>query len=112
MDAVQRLGREQWGLAVARFTVTGASERGWTSWLTAAVDPRVAGVAPMVIDMLNMRAQIELQRQTFGGLSGEIKDYGGIWLPERIDSPTRRGLGGVVGPDRHPGRARRPQPIP
>jgi PhoPQ-activated pathogenicity-related protein len=98
MDAVQELARQQWGLPVVRFTVTGASKRGWTSWLTAAVDPRVAGVAPMVIDMLNMRAQVELQRQTFGELSEQIRDYEQIHLPERMDSPAGRELVSIVDP--------------
>jgi PhoPQ-activated pathogenicity-related protein len=98
MDAVQQLGRERWALSIERFTVTGASKRGWTSWLTAAVDPRVASVAPMVIDMLDMRAQIRLQHQTFGGLSEQIQDYEQIHLPERIDSPTGRELVSIVDP--------------
>jgi PhoPQ-activated pathogenicity-related protein len=67
MDAVQAFTRERWQHPVDAFTVTGASKRGWTSWLTAAVDPRVASVAPIAIDMLNMPAQIALQRETFGG---------------------------------------------
>ena len=49
---------------------------------------RVAGVVPMVIDILNMRAQIQLQQQTFGSLSGPIHDYEQIHFPERIDSPV------------------------
>jgi PhoPQ-activated pathogenicity-related protein len=98
MDAVQQLARQQWGLPLERFTVTGASKRGWTSWLTAAVDPRVAGVAPMVIDMLNMRAQIQLQRQTFGRLSEQVQDYEQIHFPERIDSPAGRELVSIVDP--------------
>jgi len=98
MDTVQQLGRERWGLAIERFTVTGASKRGWTSWLTAAIDPRVASVAPMVIDMLNFRAQIALQRQAFGALSEQIQDYEQIHLPERIDSPIGRELVSMVDP--------------
>jgi hypothetical protein len=31
-----------------------------------------SSVAPMAIDMLNMPAQIQLQRETFGGLSEQI----------------------------------------
>src|SRR5262249_48115869 len=60
MDTVQELAQSRWHLAIDRFTVAGASKRGWTSWLTAASDPRVAAVAPMVIDMLNVPAQIGL----------------------------------------------------
>ena len=98
MDAVQEIARQRWQIPVERFTITGASKRGWTSWLTAAVDPRVASVAPMVIDMLNMRAQIELQRATFGELSEEIRDYEDIDLPGRIDSDLGRKLIAMVDP--------------
>ena len=111
MDAVQELARQQWGLSIQRFTVTGASKRGWTSWLTAAVDPRVSSVAPMVIDMLNMRAQIELQRQTFGGLSEQIQDYEQIHFPERIDSPTGRELVSIVDPYSYRDRLTQPKLI-
>ena len=98
MDAAQQLARQQWGLSIARFTVSGASKRGWTSWLTAAVDPRVAAAAPMVIDMLDIPAQIQLQRQTFGALSEQVKDYEEIHLPERINSPAGRELVSIVDP--------------
>jgi PhoPQ-activated pathogenicity-related protein len=52
----------------------------------------------MVIDMLNLRAQIDLQRATFGGLSAEVRDYEDIHLPERIDSETGRKLLAIVDP--------------
>ena len=40
MDAVQAWAKEN-GKPVARFVVTGGSKRGWTTWLTGAVDDRV-----------------------------------------------------------------------
>jgi PhoPQ-activated pathogenicity-related protein len=98
MDAVQSVAHERWQLPIERFTVAGASKRGWTSWLTAATDPRVAAAAPMVIDMLNLPEQIRLQKATFGGLSEQVQDYEQIDLPGRIDSDTGRKLLGMVDP--------------
>ena len=111
MDAVQQLTHQLWGLQIERFTVTGASKRGWTSWLTAAVDSRVASVAPMVIDMLNMRAQVELQRRTFGALSEQIQDYEQIHFPERMDSPAGRELVSMVDPYSYRDRLTQPKLI-
>ena len=98
MDAVQAFARERWDVRVDAFTVAGASKRGWTSWLTAAVDPRVASVAPIAIDMLNLPAQIELQRETFGALSKQVQDYVNIDLPGRINSERGRNLLAMVDP--------------
>jgi PhoPQ-activated pathogenicity-related protein len=111
MDAVQELARERWQIPVERFTVTGASKRGWTSWLTAAVDPRVVSIAPMVIDMLNMPAQAELQRDTFGELSEEIQDYSDIGLPGRMDSDLGRKLVAMVDPFSYRGQLVQPKLI-
>jgi len=98
MDAIQAFSAERWQMPVASFTVAGASKRGWTSWLTAAVDPRVSGVAPIAIDMLNLPAQIELQRATFGGLSDQVQDYVAIDLPGRIATERGRTLMAMVDP--------------
>jgi PhoPQ-activated pathogenicity-related protein len=98
MDAIQAFSAQRWQMPVTSFTVAGASKRGWTSWLTAAVDPRVSGVAPIAIDMLNLPAQIELQRATFGGLSDEVQDYAAIDLAGRIATERGRKLMAMVDP--------------
>ena len=63
LDVVQAFSSEQLGREISRFVVSGASKRGWTTWLSAATeDSRIVAIAPMVIDMLNMPATLEYQK--------------------------------------------------
>ena len=98
MDAMQEVARQRWNLPIESFTITGASKRGWTSWLTAAADTRIASFAPIVIDMLNLPTQIKLQRATFGELSEQVADYSAINLPQRLNSDRGRSLLDAVDP--------------
>jgi PhoPQ-activated pathogenicity-related protein len=77
MDCLQAFAKKEWGgFEVQSFVITGASKRGWTSWLTAATgDKRVKAIAPIVIDTLNMPAQMKNQVQAFGKPSEMIRDY-------------------------------------
>ncbi|HVK10017.1 MAG TPA: PhoPQ-activated protein PqaA family protein [Gemmataceae bacterium] len=75
MDAIQAFAREELKADVKSFVVSGASKRGWTSWLTGVADPRVKAIAPMVIDMLNLPKQLPLQYLSFGKPSDMVRDY-------------------------------------
>ena len=75
MDAVEAIAKAEWKGSVRGFVVTGASKRGWTTWLSAVADPRVKAIAPMVIDMLNLRPQMRYQLDTWGAYSEQIEDY-------------------------------------
>jgi len=75
MDCIEQLAQQEWKKPVKGFVVSGASKRGWTTWLTGAVDPRVKGIAPIVIDTLNMRKQMDYQIETWGVYSEQIIDY-------------------------------------
>jgi PhoPQ-activated pathogenicity-related protein len=87
MDTIQAVAKESFDQKVGRFLVTGASKRGWTTWLSAAVDPRVKAIAPIVIDMLNMKVQTQWAKQMYGQQSEEIKDYTDFRITERMDEP-------------------------
>ena len=111
MDAVTEAARQEWNLDVEKFTVTGASKRGWTTWLTGAVDSRVAAIAPMVIDMLNMSPQVVLQRQSFGELSEKVDDYKQRQLDRFIDTPRGVALRKIVDPFEYRSRITQPKLI-
>ena len=98
MDAVQAAVRQEYGMKVERFVVGGASKRGWTTWLTGASDPRVQAIAPMVIDMLNMKVQTEWAAQMYGRQSDNIHDYTDAGIIERMDNPRMVDLRGWVDP--------------
>lgn len=98
MDAMQTIVQERWNASLDSFTLTGASKRGWTAWLTAATDKRVKAVAPMVIDMLNVGAQMDHQRATWGRLSDEIRDYSSLDLPNRFNTERGAALLSAVDP--------------
>lgn len=98
MNAITQFGKQQWSLEIGEFTVTGASKRGWTTWLTAAVDPRVTALAPAVIDMLNMPKQIPHQVATWGKPSEQIHDYTERGLDKLLATARGKRLVGIVDP--------------
>jgi PhoPQ-activated pathogenicity-related protein len=98
MDAVQEFSKKEWSLDIARFTVAGASKRGWTTWLTGAADGRAAAIIPMVIDTLNMKPQAKLQLLSFGSFSVEIKDYTERNLQARMNGSDGQALRDIIDP--------------
>jgi PhoPQ-activated pathogenicity-related protein len=98
MDAVQATMKKEWKMDVKTFTVTGASKRGWTTWLAGAVDPRVTALAPMVIDVLNMGPQMQHAREVWGAPSPKVEPYTRRGLLDRLTSAEGRQLLEIVDP--------------
>lgn len=100
MDALQQFAKTSTPASpdIQGFLVAGASKRGWTTWLTGAVDPRVKAIAPMVIDMLNMKAQVNWAEKVYGKQSEQIRDYTDLNLIARIDDPPMKKLRTWVDP--------------
>ena len=77
---------ESKGLKVEKFLATGASKRGWTSYLIGATDERIFAIAPMVFDNLNFEAQMDHQLEAYGWYSEKIKEYWSRDLMEKMKS--------------------------
>jgi PhoPQ-activated pathogenicity-related protein len=84
MDIVQELSKKELSKSVKGFVVSGASKRGWTTWLTGANDKRVVAIGPMVIDMLNMPINIPYHKVVWGDYSIEIQDYVKLGLAQQF----------------------------
>jgi PhoPQ-activated pathogenicity-related protein len=104
MDTVQAYAKQEHKENIEKFVVAGASKRGWTTWLTGAVDPRVAAIAPMVIDMLNMKVQTQWAQKVYGKQSDQIRDYTELNLVDKMDDPRMVELRGFVDPYSYRGR--------
>ena len=86
MDAVQGFSKQTLRHEVNRFVVSGASKRGWTTWLTGATDERVAAIAPMVIDVLNMPVNLDYQIKVWNEYSPQIEDYVKLGIPQEVNT--------------------------
>lgn len=89
IDGVVAIAAGEWSQTLRRACVTGASKRGWTTWLVAAIDHRVVSIAPMVIDTLNFAKQMPHQIATWGAFSEEIEDYTRLELQKRLTEDAR-----------------------
>ncbi|QDV68802.1 PhoPQ-activated pathogenicity-related protein [Rosistilla carotiformis] len=101
LDAITEVAQQEWNLQLNAFTITGASKRGWTTYLLGATDPRVAAIAPMVIDMLNMEPQMEHQLAAWGAYSPQIEDYTKLGLQKSIGTPAGNELMSLIDPYVH-----------
>lgn len=98
MDAVQEFSQQKLKHKVNRFVVSGASKRGWTTWLTGASDKRVTAIAPMVIDMLNMPVSMNYQIKVWKDYSIQIEDYVKLGLVQDAGTPAGNTLAAMIDP--------------
>lgn len=102
LDVLQALAAGLGRRAPEGFVVTGASKRGWTTWLLAAAEPRVLAIAPAVYDNLDIPAQLRRQREVWaGGYSPEIGSYAELGLTESLRGEDGARLVRLVDPFAH-----------
>ena len=98
MDTTQIFMDQTLQITIKDFVIAGASKRGWTSWLTAAVDPRIKATMPIVIDTLNMPDQMKYQMEIWGSYSEEIGDYTVRGIQDHLSTEVGQNLVSIVDP--------------
>lgn len=109
MDTIQKFSNENLNIKIDGFVVTGASKRGWTTWLTAAVDNRITGIMPRVFDNLNIPVQMNHQIEVFGKHSDEIQEYTKRGLTFLATSIVARPIVQLVDPYSYKGNIKIPK---
>ena len=98
MDAVQEFLSASRDLRIDDFIVMGGSKRGWTTWLTAAVDPRVKAILPISADLLNLKEQFNHHWDAYGFYTEAVGDYVGFDLSCRLQSARGKELSEIIDP--------------
>ncbi len=97
MDTVQTFAASK-GKTIKDFLVLGGSKRGWTTWLAAAVDPRIRAIVPASIDMPNLGQQFIRHWEAYGFYAPALTDYVEFDLPCRTQTSEGRALLQVIDP--------------
>lgn len=111
MDAIQEFTSKELNHDINSFLVSGASKRGWTTWLTGASDSRVEAIAPMVIDMLNMPKSIGYHLEAWGEYSPQIKDYVDLGVAQDVNTDEGKDVVSMVDPYSYRDKLRMPKLI-
>ena len=98
MDAVQQFAQDTAGKTVTNFVVAGGSKRGWTAWLTAAVDLRVSALAPIVSDLLNMSRSFPHHWACYGFWAPALQPYQDMNIFDALATPRGEQLIEIVDP--------------
>ncbi len=86
------------GRKVDKFVVAGGSKRGWTTWLTGAMDPRVVAIVPIVIDVLNVELSMRHHFAAYGYWAPSMGNYVQHRIMERMDNPRLKEVYQLVDP--------------
>ena len=102
MDAMTEFMKDRFAVDMEDFMFTGESKRGWTTWLTAAVEhferKRVKAIVPSVWDGINLQEVFQNQWQSFNGWSFAIADYVENGITTKLGSPEEIHLQNMIDP--------------
>jgi PhoPQ-activated pathogenicity-related protein len=86
-------------VTLTHFIVAGGSKRGWATWSTAAVDPRVIAIAPVVIDTLNVPECFMNHWRSYGFWAPAVEDYANAGIMNWFGTPQMDALMQIEDPN-------------
>ncbi|HXY34687.1 MAG TPA: PhoPQ-activated pathogenicity-related family protein [Planctomycetaceae bacterium] len=100
MDCVQELlaSKEGGSFPIDKFVVAGGSKRGWTTWLTGAIDKRAVAIIPISIDTLNELAAMKHHVEVYGFYAEAVGDYFTHNIMARANDPRMQLLNAIEDP--------------
>ncbi|KAJ8037677.1 Autocrine proliferation repressor protein A [Holothuria leucospilota] len=94
MDTITEFANKK----IDKYFIAGESKRGWTTWTTGAMDKRVIGIIPIVLDCLNFRENLHHHYRSLGGWTLEFESYWSEKICQYLDDPNLDDLEALVDP--------------
>jgi len=98
MDALAQFAASRKLAKIDTFVIAGASKRGWTTWLTPAVDERIVAIIPIVMPMGNMIQVINKLWMSLGEWSFALDDYLKMNLMAHLHDPQFQLMADIIDP--------------
>ncbi|XP_060091306.1 autocrine proliferation repressor protein A-like [Heteronotia binoei] len=98
MDTVTDYMMETYQKNITEFTLIGVVMNGWTTWLTAAVDKRVAAIIPIAMDFLNFTENFLHQYRAYCGWSYGLKPFHDMNIMQKMDNSRFSLLASLLDP--------------
>jgi PhoPQ-activated pathogenicity-related protein len=92
------------GVDIEGWVVSGASKRGWTTWMVGAATctspgcPNIIGIAPLVPIVPDLHQIIHRQYQSLGGFTFAFVDYKEAGILQIVDEPSFRSIEEITDP--------------
>ncbi|CAH1788180.1 unnamed protein product [Owenia fusiformis] len=83
---------------IQKFLPSGASKRGWTTWMVGCVDRRVFAMAPIVLSVLKLQETVNYHYRAYGGWSFAFNDYWSQNVTQYINDPRTKMMADVIDP--------------
>ena len=110
MDAITEFSQQELDTEIEKYVISGASKRGWTTWLTGAMDQdRIIGILPVVWDAINVAEIFHHQIKSYGGWSWAVEDYVENNIPLYLDTPELEVMQDLIDPYRYRDRLTMPK---